>query len=525
MNKEIKVFVAGAKGLRDERNTLKVLANDLSTRYQSKGYSVVIYSYENLDDDQGSYNSFIKSQADIVLFVVADGIGARTEEEFREATTIWNNEGHPEVIVFVKATKEVTPGIARFEGLMQGRLSDRYHVDYTDLKDLRAEAKERLIRYIDERIEKDGTIGNLPPKFNDSEQPEMPIRKSKRQKTVSISRIWITALAAAVLVLVVALIFILTRPPKTAIMFAGGGSAAKYILQKTGIDIFDYEGSVYANMPSGNAWSLLSEEYYRYVRAGRPDQGPSFVTLCVSAGEADMTALLKTCDSKTFQNEASVVECLLGYDTLTVYIEKNLYHRLKKENIVDSPTEISPYQVAALISRWRVMDIFCTSSNSGTLRSYQKCVDFDKSIIIDTMLREKQLIVFNEASEISDFIVEDSSAWKPFVILGSTSYFVDILEEEQNKIDTSIFYSMHVRDTSSSYVKKGIYLYFVAFKDIHSKNQVIIPKPIWDFFNREGMANIVGEECLNQIKDRKITTGGLVTRLNSRAFMETNSSK
>lgn len=520
MTKEIKVFVAGAKDLQDERNTLKILANDLSTIYLPKGYSVIIYSYENLKDDQDSYNSFIRNKADIVLFVIDDGIRAGTEKEFKEAASMWKNEGHPEVIVFVKDHKEKTPEIALLEGLMKGMLDDKYHVDYSSMECLRAKVKERLARYVDERIENDRTLENIPTKAGDSAQPERSIHKYKRQKTVSISRIRLTALAAAVLVLTVALIFILTRPPKTTIMFAGGGSAAKYILQKTGIDIFDYEGSVYANMPSGIAWSLLAEEYYRYVRAGRPDQGPSFVTLCVSAGQADMATLLKTCDGKTFQNEASIMECLLGDDTLTVYIERNLFNNLKNEKILTSTREISSLQVATLIKKHQTMDIFITSANSGTTRSYQNSIDFDKSIVIDTMLRKKQLTVFNEASEISDFIVEDGSIWKPFVVLGSTSYFVDILEKEQKKVDTAIYYALHVKDSTSSYETKQIYLYFVAFKDSHSKNQVIIPKSIWEFFNTEGMAKMVGKECLEQIKGRKVTNGGLVTHLKSDAYIK-----
>lgn len=516
MNKEIKVFVAGSKDLRDERNTLKILANDLCTRYQSKGYSVAIYSYENLEDDQGSYNSFIKSQADITLFVVSEGIGSRTEEEFREATNKWNTEGRPEVIVFVKSSKEVTPEIARFEGLMQGRLSDRYHVDYSDLKDLRAEAKERLVRYIDERIEKDRISGESITPTKPKIKHEKSANKSIRQKVVSISRIWLTALTAAVLVLSVALIFILTRPPKTTIMFAGGGSAANYILQQTGIDLFNYEGGVYANMPSENAWPLLSEAYYRYRRVNWEE--PPFVTVCVSASKIDPNKMLNTFTpgelSKKLTGKTTVVECLLGYDTLAVYIQKDLFNRLKDYGLLNdsnSKNEITPRQVAALIRNEDSIEIklFSTSLQSGTTSSWQKCLEEEGMDITSKIIKEK-INIYNKESELSDF-----SENKNYIILGSTSYFVDALDSAKNT-EPYPFYTLYLKKklNEKECLTKPIYLYFVAPCD---KDDAVIPKPIWKFLNTDGMKKLIGKKYLDDIKKRKITPMGLITRMKTNA--------
>ena len=59
MDKIIKIFIAGAKELKQERNCIKVLANDLSSKYESRGMHIIAHSYEHFDDNQKSYNDYI----------------------------------------------------------------------------------------------------------------------------------------------------------------------------------------------------------------------------------------------------------------------------------------------------------------------------------------------------------------------------------------------------------------------------------------------------------------------------------
>ena len=61
----IKIFVASAKELHQERGSLKSLANDLTVEYAQAGHnvSVTINDYENFGDDQKIYNDFIQRRA------------------------------------------------------------------------------------------------------------------------------------------------------------------------------------------------------------------------------------------------------------------------------------------------------------------------------------------------------------------------------------------------------------------------------------------------------------------------------
>lgn len=501
-NRKIAIFVAGSTSLKAERDALKSVILDLNKTYHIHKWGIDI-DIKSYNDDflnlQNEYDKYVQETADIMFVVVTDSIGEKTEKELEKASVPFLKKRRPVIDVFIKNDDVLNDDDPRVVKVRKYLSQDFYAIKYKDLDELKIEAKRCIMR----------KIGILYRVIHDINT-------------------WARRFSLLTLLVIVGFFGwnlysekncdVKERP---TILFAGGGSAANFILQHTGIDIYNYDGSVYANMPSGNAWALLSEEYYRFVRAGRPDSGPSFVTLCVSADKADMKVLLKTCARETFQTEASIIECLLGYDTLAVYIERNFFNKMKMEGVLNDSTQISPKQVAELIHKHETANVFVTSAESGTTRIYQDCVYADSTICIDSMLKNSLLTVYNEASDISDFMLKNSSIsnWKPFVVLGSTSYFVNILEKEQRK-GSPFYYTMLVKKDNTSFVTKPIYLYFVAFKDLHDKNKVVISKPIWDFMNTDGMSNLVGKKCVEQIKSRRITNGGLVSHLKSKVFLE-----
>ena len=73
---ELKIFIAGSKDLKLERNGIKIIANDLSSLYSSRGIHITAHSYEHFDENQDSYNRFIVNEADIVIFILDGYIGA-----------------------------------------------------------------------------------------------------------------------------------------------------------------------------------------------------------------------------------------------------------------------------------------------------------------------------------------------------------------------------------------------------------------------------------------------------------------
>ena len=138
----ISIFIAGAKNLKEQRMRLKVLTNDLNSRYGRLKWKVSLLanSYENYGDIQGEYNDFITNQADLVVFVLEERIGKKTEEEFLLATTAHRQNGHPEVITFV-----------HIETLVNSA-TDTYYVEYTNTEDLVSKAKDRINAYVEKCV-------------------------------------------------------------------------------------------------------------------------------------------------------------------------------------------------------------------------------------------------------------------------------------------------------------------------------------------------------------------------------------
>ena len=98
----IKIFVAGAKNLRTQRLSMKALVNDLNTKYSNEGIPVTVnmLSYENFGERQSAYDNFIREKADMVIFIVDERLGEKTEAELRLTCETYKEKGRPEVLVF-----------------------------------------------------------------------------------------------------------------------------------------------------------------------------------------------------------------------------------------------------------------------------------------------------------------------------------------------------------------------------------------------------------------------------------------
>ena len=144
--KTISVFVAGAKNLQPLRLRLKAMANDMNNEFKQKGLNTFVnmVSYENYGDEQSIYNKFIAEEADMVLFLLDDRIGEKTEEEYRLAVECNEKKGRPEHCVFLREFDEKTPEIEHIEELMRST-SNKYYVSYGNPDDLMAKAKARIL--------------------------------------------------------------------------------------------------------------------------------------------------------------------------------------------------------------------------------------------------------------------------------------------------------------------------------------------------------------------------------------------
>lgn len=161
--RKLKIFIAGAKNLRQQRLSMKALTNDLNAIYINEGVSISMSSYENFGERQSAYDRFIENEADMVIFIIDGYVGARTEEELRLSSRLYKENGKPEIIIFMHSFTKRTDEIDYAESLINS-LTEKYYVEYTNDEDLLAKAKERIDSFVGKETKSPG-IRNFPKLF------------------------------------------------------------------------------------------------------------------------------------------------------------------------------------------------------------------------------------------------------------------------------------------------------------------------------------------------------------------------
>lgn len=489
MKKKIRIFIAGPKSLEGERNALKALAHDLNSGYEAKRarINIQIRSYDNFKNNQNEYNQFIEQEADLVVFVLEGKPGEKTREEFVKAASSYKNRQRPEIILFIQEiayyNKEVMQDI---DDMVKPYLGDHYSEEYKDYDNLKAKTKQKIDQFV-------------TPTFN--------LMQTIHQWAISI---------LSVLCILFASLFVWANFFKTPsasvqashvrsvkldsvpILFAGGGSAANYIKEEFSldstkkVDVANYPNAIFANMPSGNAWRLLSEEYNRYKINRKKGMDLTFVTVCLSASRAPKGEFTKSCDPNEFYKTASVVECYLGEDPLIAYVRKEGSEEILKQEWIDN-LQITPKDLASLIKRIDVFNVFITSPNSGTCNTYEEILRPDV-ISFENQIKNKRAWSYNEASDIEVFRGESTrEPEKPYIILGSKNYYSLALYDPQKSDKEQNYYQFEIYDkmTKKPYTKP-IYLYFMAIKDETDLQSAVIPNPIYEFLKKTKITNIDG---------------------------------
>lgn len=490
MKKTIRIFVAGAKALKTERNALKALAHDLNTNYQERqiNLDIKIRSYEDFKDSQDEYNKYIVSKADIVVFILKDKIGPKTEEEFVKAASAFGIKQRPEIIIFLNKDRKETPEIAHIQDLVQKHLGDHYFVDYQDDEDLKVQARKRIDRHV---------------------RPTFKMSHNATRRLLAF-----TALCAVIFagLFVWSYLFhhstkanaLVTNEEEQSLLFVGGGSVVNYINDVTGIDIRKYENSIFASMPSGTAWPQIAEEYNRFINSKGETPRLPFRTIVISANKADEQIMLKSCRKDIFTDNASIAECYLGDDSLQVLLSKRFIE--KYANLIGIDTnnkdlKIKVSDLKKIIKSFyddRSVKVFATSETSGTRIAFNEHIfNNDKQDILE--LKGDTIITYNEADNTKNF--ERDSI--PYILLGSTHYYPKCLTDSMVK-------NFILTDEDGNPIKKSFYLYFVVFKD----EDYQIPDPIFNFIKLLNLKNPEKIKLNNNLKDdRGVIAGGLLVPL------------
>lgn len=514
--RKIKIFVAGSKDLSRERDAIKILANDLNSRYNAEDVMIIIHSYEHFNDNQDDYNRFIENEADIVVFILDGSIGDKTEEEFMKATASFNNFHRPEVIVFLKEFNEISGDIGRIQGLISGRLGNRYYVDYSGLPDLRSKARERITRFID----------NLPPKpkpnqgdnasqpsetkkdANRESSPERPIRKKSPSFNFnSLSFIFL----GLVVVLAGLLLWGFLRTEDDIMIFTGGGSVKNFLMKESRVDVTKYPHSIYTNLASGTAWDMLMEEANRYQEEADEDKS-GFTTICLSAADIDSAYFVNE-KTKGMFNNSRIIRYRAGTDDLTVYVHNDI---IKDHNFGNITGEITVDSLRALI-RYAVdnphkLRLFTTSRNSGTLRGYQALLLPSDSIDLNNLLENKRSYLFYQNSSSAYLNVLDQVGESlPYVILGSNYYGPNKLDQ-----DKPAKYTRLTVIQNNEPVSKPINVYFLGFLTNQSQDNLKVKREVVDFLEKIGAEKRLDSDTWNYLKKGRVSAGSgrLILNLN-----------
>lgn len=512
---ELKIFIAGSKELKTERNGIKIIANDLSSLYSSRGIHITANSYEHFDENQDSYNRFIVEEADIVVFILDGYIGSKTEEEFIAATKSLNEKNHPDIMIFIREYdgEAITPNIARIQGLIAGCLGNsKYYVEYSSLEDLKTKARERIMRYVDKF---DSEVLQ-----EEEKHPFLTTRRTKNPyKGVSTIKTRITfwkylSISLIAVLLAISTLFVLNKnaqngseakEPQSLLIFSGGGSVVDFIKKITDntVNVKDYDSSTYINLPSGSAWTLLTEEAIRW----NEKKTQPFISIVLSADRMDQTSIDYKADN--IRNQACITGYFLGYDTLTVYIDKEF---AKERHLpIDTINEISAEKFTEIISFAKnntdKVNLFTTNKSSGTLRMYQRIVDeVNKSLNFEDMLKQKQSHSFYQYSS-SDYLhtLNGQKEGVPYIMLGSESYY-------SRKVND--YYKYHIYANGEIQMKE-MYIYFMAYKNIKDDKYYFSPK-VLDFLKKLGADKTLPENIWNELSECRIPDrrGNIIMHLN-----------
>lgn len=510
--RKINIFVAGAQKLVNERNQIKILANKLNRYALNKGCNacVIIHSCEDFNDKQDEYNRFIEHEADIVIFVLDGCIGGKTEEEFLKATEAKYRFNRPEIMVFLRESEDADKqDIGRIKGLLAGRLGAQYYITYDSPNELKTKANERISRYIDTLSKENET------EKGSGSVTEKSITGDKQAAKRSVLRKWVVPALLGIIVILCGLLCYNALKKNVLLIFAGGGSVKNYIQERRDVDIQDYPHSVYSNLASGSAWSLLLEEANRYEE----DKGKSlerFTSICLSAGDIDSASFFNERALDIFPKERiKLIKYYLGNDSLAIYAHIDL---LKSRGVSLDATSISVDSLRSLIKYALAypqnVRMFTTTKTSGTLRMYQSCFSPSDSIDFQSFLDNQKVNLFYQNSSAAHiYNLSTPSDEKPYIIFGSKYYYPKtIVEGDESK---SMHRMLIVKD-GDTVIQKPMNLYFIAREKDSERDTYIIRKPIVKFLKSINAGNNMDPNTWNEVKQGKFKakTGSLIQDLN-----------
>ena len=148
-----KVFIAGSTILERERDGIRSILSQVSKKSDIDFLSWTFEEFERSFSPNGrqidDYNSFIKEEADSIIFILNEGIGDKTKYEFDIAFNSYMSSKRPRIFVYNNSCldEQLPPEIYDIKEKIN--LCNQYYTNYRDLKDLKQQVRQD---YIDEFV-------------------------------------------------------------------------------------------------------------------------------------------------------------------------------------------------------------------------------------------------------------------------------------------------------------------------------------------------------------------------------------
>ena len=164
-NPAIKIFIAGAKKLREERSLLR---EELSKVENTHNLDIRSLTFEDFatcltGEDRGrqaDYNKFIEKEANVVVFIFDCTAGEITEEEFDIAYNSLKENKHPDIFVYVRKRSPFSLrsifGDRRLQKIKNKIFAyqKEYYIEYENLNNLRYLFYSDMVSYFIKKEEK-----------------------------------------------------------------------------------------------------------------------------------------------------------------------------------------------------------------------------------------------------------------------------------------------------------------------------------------------------------------------------------
>jgi len=263
-----------------------------------------------------------------------------------------------------------------------------------------------------------------------------------------------------------------SKMPK--LVFAGGGSVANMIkdISNGAVDIKNYSNSIYLDLPSKNAWSLLAEEVM--INHTSDSVTNKFYPVCLSALKAEDSAFHRIVTPEKFKEKGTVVSYYLGEDTLVVYTNDDSMGENDQILIGELSKKVKEGCIDTSVN------VYITQEGSGTYLTYQELLK--DTINIDNCKGtlkwyDAKLLYKNLNAEEDKFIVLTSKHYTPEDIKGKCKRKVVMNERG----DTTL--------------TKAMYLYFAGYTN-PNQPYISIPNEMVEFLKK------IKKDTKNIIKPR-----------------------